>query len=400
MKLQRLLIVAALGISLVGAMAQAQTEDFWGQVALYSDSTGINGVAVSLYDSAHTVTYYDTTHTDSALAEYWGYGSPHGMFLFDDVPDRDDYWIEIVVPDGYALAVDPNQYEGWNANPRFTCECHQINFFLVLDDTTSFPFEPRTIGFWSHQATVAVTGRGNAQIPPDELQDLFDEIFAQFDGAEYFPIQGVSSWNGAPLTAANALATFNLPNGGPQGMINKAKKQLLALLLNVVTDYVALDYVVSEDDHTAEEAIAFVADMISSSGSEIETAKDVADYINNGWVVPAGWIPDGYESVAYGSSVQPAVSTGITPTNVILAQAYPNPFNPTTAISFQVSDAGRVFLGIYDVSGRLVATLVDAWRESGSHLATFDAAGLSAGLYVYRLQSGQLSTAGKLVLMK
>ena len=400
MNWRKLLFVTPLALILIGTAAQAQTEDFWGQVALYSDSTGINGVPVMLYDSAQTVTYYDTTHTDSALAEYWGFTSPHGMYLFDDVPDRDDYWIEIIVPDGYQLAVDPNQYEGWNANPHFTCECHQILFFLVEEDTTAYNFEPRTIGFWSHQATVAVTGRGNAQVPPDELQNLFNEIFAQFDGAQFFPIQGVSSWNGAPLTAANALATFNLPNGGPQGMVNKAKKQLLAMLLNVVADYVSLGYVVSADGHTAEEAIAFGADTITNNGAAIATAKDVLDYINNGWVVPAGWIPDGYQAVNYSGSMQPAVSVGSLPKSAILAEAYPNPFNPTTAISFQLAQAGRTFLGVYDISGRLVSTLVNGWREAGSHLATFEAQELSAGIYMYRLQSSEYTATGKLVLLK
>jgi hypothetical protein len=400
MKLPKLLYILPAALILIGSAAQAQTEDYWGQVALYSDSTGINGVAVSLYDSAHTVTFYDTTHTDSALAEFWGFSSPHGMYLFDDVPVRDDYWVEIVVPEGYQLAVDPNQYEGWNANPHFTCDLHQILFFLVLEDTTTYNFEPRTIGFWSHQATVAVTGRGNAQVPPDELQDLFNEIFTQFNGAQYFPIQGVSSWNGAPLTAANALATFNLPNGGPQGMVNKAKKHLLAMLLNVVADYVSLEYVVSADGHTAEEAIAFGADMITNSGSAIATAKDVLDYINNGWVVPAGWIPNGYQAVNYSGSVHPAVSVGSLPTTPALAEAYPNPFNPTTAISFQLAQAGRVNLGVYDISGRLVATLVNGWREAGSHLATFDAQGLSGGVYLFNLQAGEFSTTGKLVLLK
>ena len=377
-----------------------QTEDFWGQVALYPDSTGINGVLVALYNYGVTVTWYDTTHTDSALAELHGYSSPHGMFSFNDFP-RDDVWVEIVIPECYALAEDTTQPPGWNSNPRLICQTNQVDFFLVPDEPC---FQPRTIGFWKHQAAVAVLNKGHAQIDPDTLQGLFDAVFAQFDTAEYFPIGGVSSVNGAALTASDALVTFALPNNV---MANKAKKQLLALLLNVEINYVWLDYICSEDSQSVEEAIAFIADMITNSGSQIGTAKDVGDYINNGMEVPAGWIPDGYEGVNYGDG--PDISDGeeasfkalpALPVSGLLAHAYPNPFNPATLINFQLPAAGWVSVNIYDISGRQVATLVNGWRETGSHIVTFDGSNLTSGVFLYRVQAGEQRVSGKMLLVK
>jgi hypothetical protein len=73
------------------------------------------------------------------------------------------------------------------------------------------------------------------------------------------------------------------------------------------------------------------------------------------------------------------------PSGFALAQNYPNPFNPATTISFQVMRAGRVSLDVFDVRGRLVATLVDGQREPGSYTSRFTADRLPSGVYYYRL---------------
>jgi hypothetical protein len=83
-----------------------------------------------------------------------------------------------------------------------------------------------------------------------------------------------------------------------------------------------------------------------------------------------------------------------------MVTASPNPFNPTTAISFQLSALSHVSLKVYDTSGRLVATLVDGMREAGTHEATFDGRNLSSGLYLAHLQAGDFATTQKLVLLK
>jgi len=88
------------------------------------------------------------------------------------------------------------------------------------------------------------------------------------------------------------------------------------------------------------------------------------------------------------------------PTAFALEQNYPNPFNPATAISYQLSANRLVNLRIYDTAGRLVATLVNGWREAGSHQVTWDASGLPSGLYFCRMQAGSWQATSKMVLMK
>jgi len=79
---------------------------------------------------------------------------------------------------------------------------------------------------------------------------------------------------------------------------------------------------------------------------------------------------------------------------------YPEPFNPQTMISFEVRDASRVKLEVYSINGRKVATLLDRQMAPGIYRETFDGSGLASGMYIYRLQAGEYSSSGKMVLLK
>ncbi len=79
---------------------------------------------------------------------------------------------------------------------------------------------------------------------------------------------------------------------------------------------------------------------------------------------------------------------------------HPNPFNPTTTFTFMLPETRRVTLNIYNLKGQLVQTLVDGIRRAGVQQVTFDGSGWSSGIYIYRLTSGGLTTAGKMILIK
>jgi hypothetical protein len=88
------------------------------------------------------------------------------------------------------------------------------------------------------------------------------------------------------------------------------------------------------------------------------------------------------------------------PAEFMLEQNYPNPFNPTTNVRFSIPYRQWVTLNVYDILGREVATLVNGAMPPGSHIVRFDAAGLSSGVYWYRMCAGDYMRARKLLVLK
>jgi hypothetical protein len=88
------------------------------------------------------------------------------------------------------------------------------------------------------------------------------------------------------------------------------------------------------------------------------------------------------------------------PAHFVLEQNYPNPFNPTTVVRYQLPAAGDVTLAVYDLLGREVAVLVRGRVDAGVHEVTFDASGLSSGVYLYRLSAGDFVQARRLLFLK
>ena len=77
-----------------------------------------------------------------------------------------------------------------------------------------------------------------------------------------------------------------------------------------------------------------------------------------------------------------------------------NPFSTTTEIHYALPVAASVLLVVYDVNGREVARLVDAWQTPGQYRVTWDARRLASGVYLCRLTAGSFTTARPVVLRK
>lgn len=88
------------------------------------------------------------------------------------------------------------------------------------------------------------------------------------------------------------------------------------------------------------------------------------------------------------------------PTEFELSGNYPNPFNPVTNISYKLPVSSHVKLVVYDMTGRLIQTLVNGVQASGSHIALFDASNLSSGIYLYEIQAGSFRDVKKMMLIK
>ena len=95
----------------------------------------------------------------------------------------------------------------------------------------------------------------------------------------------------------------------------------------------------------------------------------------------------------------------VQPDTYVLHQNYPNPFNPTTTLAFTAPKAGPVKLGVFDILGRHVITLTDAYYQSGYHAIIWNGRNeygqpVSSGTYIYRLESGNNVLTKRMIYLK
>jgi len=88
------------------------------------------------------------------------------------------------------------------------------------------------------------------------------------------------------------------------------------------------------------------------------------------------------------------------PTAFGLSQNYPNPFNPVTTIKYDLPQTVAVKLQVFDLSGRLVQTLVDENKPAGHYTTIWNAKNMRSGIYLIRLNAGDFTAVKKCVKLK
>ena len=86
-------------------------------------------------------------------------------------------------------------------------------------------------------------------------------------------------------------------------------------------------------------------------------------------------------------------------------QNYPNPFNPSTTIQYEIADAGKIEINIYDLNGRLIKSIVNKYQQAGSYHVVWDGMNksgnkVSSGVYVYTVKYGNTVSSKKMILLK
>lgn len=102
----------------------------------------------------------------------------------------------------------------------------------------------------------------------------------------------------------------------------------------------------------------------------------------------------------YGFGIDTFEDNNLVPLVSKLDQNFPNPFNSTTVITYQLLTHGYATLKVYDVLGREVVTLVNGEKSTGVHTVSWDASRLSSGVYVYRLKVGDFNDVKKMMFIK
>lgn len=97
--------------------------------------------------------------------------------------------------------------------------------------------------------------------------------------------------------------------------------------------------------------------------------------------------------IGLGNKITTNVGTDHNPLAFNLSQNFPNPFNPSTIVSFSLPEPSQVNIQVYDVMGRSVSTIENGFKTAGQHHSTFIAPGLSSGVYIARLKAVGVSGA-------
>jgi photosystem II stability/assembly factor-like uncharacterized protein len=132
-----------------------------------------------------------------------------------------------------------------------------------------------------------------------------------------------------------------------------------------------------------------------SVGLSDEIASGMMFDKTHGWAVTY----DGYV-LAYRPKTMGVQRLPETPKGFNLRQNYPNPFNPTTTIEYELPQRSLLSISIYDLTGRLVKTLINESQEAGVYRLEFTAIGLSSGTYFYTLRTPQYQETKSMVILK
>jgi hypothetical protein len=90
----------------------------------------------------------------------------------------------------------------------------------------------------------------------------------------------------------------------------------------------------------------------------------------------------------------------VIPSQYKLLTNYPNPFNPSTTISYAISKTGYVTLRIYDIKGVLISELVNKLHTPGTYKVNFENKGLASGVYLYQLKAGDYKETEKMIMLR
>ena len=110
---------------------------------------------------------------------------------------------------------------------------------------------------------------------------------------------------------------------------------------------------------------------------------------------------------AFGVGCEAILSTDkdVIPLQYVLHQNYPNPFNPVTTLSYDLPEDALVNITIYDMIGRIVKTIINGQQTAGYKFIQWNATNdygkpVSAGIYLYTIQTGEFRQTKKMVLLK
>jgi len=313
----------------------------------------------------------------------------NGAFEFDGVDDH------LIIPDDPALDVDYITLAAWIyidslvADPRIISrESGTTSPFTIYSFRIAVAVQRLELYIATEGSAFAHSTLSDAVIPTKQ----WVHVVATYDGSESnLYIDGLPDFSSRP---SGVLRKNDEPVyiGASQfydrcfdGIIDDARIYNFPMTAaQVAALYNGNGDVVSADATSSGQQWSAVVTPFSSTAMGTSAESDTVT------------IDGGPTAVGDGDGV---------PSQTVLMQNHPNPFNPTTTIQYSLDAGGRVSLRVYDVSGRLVRTLVDGEKGPGAYAEVWNGRNdrgeaVSTGVYFYRLRAGDNVLTRKAVLLK
>ncbi|MEO6462392.1 MAG: carboxypeptidase-like regulatory domain-containing protein, partial [Candidatus Eisenbacteria bacterium] len=272
-------------------------------------------------------------------------------------------------------------------------------FTITRDETpppTPVVNNPETWNYWKREVAAALKGRGHHEESFEDLAVKFpEEIFTGFAQHPLDPVrvEGITQvdpdGNGPKIARRLTLGDMDatLEAGGSDAS-QGARRELLVLLLNVVSGRLSLHLVVDAAGTPLEQEVRRLAAMINDGQPANDTiARKAAQRINAGrarWGSPAYQANGGTEPLVYGDANPDAVLDG-PGADALALTATRAPGGAGVRLSFTLASPQRATLDVFDASGRRQARLYEGDAPAGTTAMTWTAAGGRPGVYFARL---------------
>lgn len=203
-------------------------------------------------------------------------------------------------------------------------------------------------------------------------------------------------WSFTTIVEKPGLVVLNVPEDG-------AEEVEIMPLLDWKEAEQAKTYHLQLSDDSSFEAASILADSTELNDTVLSISQHLQPLTQYFWRVRASneaGFGEWSQAWSFTTQMTTSINELTLPTEFSLNQNYPNPFNPATTIRFGLLEAGDTRLEVYNMIGQRVAVLVNGQKKAGWHQVSFNAYGLSSGLYIYRIQAGEFVQTRKMMLVK
>jgi hypothetical protein len=320
-----------------------------------------------------------------------------GIFSIE-LPDIGNYYLEIIAPGFLTIAAHSVIYDGTNdvdLGDIAPAKLHTITGIVYEGAGTTTPLAGVTVRLFSGATLVATT------------------TTATTTGAFSFADRVAGTYTvrySLPMYKTPADTTFSIPTQGYTGLVANMSKITISgtvvsdndvTLANLVISFIATSHVEVLPDVQLDGTTYTITNLYAGwTYSLTAMATDHNDFVRSVTIADR----DSTLNITMVYTVDNVEET-IIPTRTALNNNYPNPFNPSTRIAFDMANDGRVRIDIFDVRGARVTTLTNADYKAGSHYVEWsgkDEAGrnVASGIYFYRMQTEGFSETKKMMMIK